>query len=344
MGDRSQLSAPGHLDVPVGLAPGEVRLPEEPLAAFAERHGLRLSSARPGLTAYLRQLWQRRHFIMTYATARNVSMYTEARLGQLWQVLTPLLNTAVYYVIFGILFLANRGIEHYTAYLVIGVFIFSFTDRSILVGSRVIYANLSLIRALHFPRACLPLAYVIVELQQLLLSLLVVFVIVLASGEPLTWYWILLIPALVLQTMFNVGAALIIARVGANVLDIGQLVPFLMRMWRYFCGVMYSIASLPTSVPTWAKDVLAANPAAVFISMVRFALMQSQRTNAPGAKPYNAALCTSFTKTHAPSLQAYCHPIVGTDQLWLAGVGWGVVTLVIGVVYFWQAETKYGRG
>jgi teichoic acid transport system permease protein len=344
MGDRSQLSAPGHLDVPVGLAPGEVRLPDEPLAAFAERHGLRLSSARPRLAVYLRQLWQRRHFIMTYATARNVSMYTEARLGQLWQVLTPLLNTAVYYVIFGILFLANRGIEHYTAYLVIGVFIFSFTDRSILVGSRVIYANLSLIRALHFPRACLPLAYVIVELQQLLLSLLVVFVIVLASGEPLTWYWILLIPALVLQTMFNVGAALIIARVGANVLDIGQLVPFLMRMWRYFCGVMYSIASLPTSVPTWAKDVLAANPAAVFISLVRFALMQSQRTNVPGAKPYNAALCTSFTKTHTPSLQAYCHPIVGTGQLWLAGLGWGVVTLVIGVVYFWQAETKYGRG
>jgi teichoic acid transport system permease protein len=344
MGDRSQLSAPGRLDVPVGLAPGEVRLPGEPLAALAERHGLRLSSARPSLTAYLGQLWQRRHFIMTYATARNVSMYTEARLGQLWQVLTPLLNTAVYYIIFGILFLANRGIEHYTAYLVIGVFIFSFTDRSILVGSRVIYANLSLIRALHFPRACLPLAYVIVELQQLLLSLLVVFVIVLATGEPLTWYWILLIPALVLQTMFNIGAALIIARVGANVLDIGQLVPFLMRMWRYFCGVMYSIASLPTSVPTWAKDVLAANPAAVFISMVRFALMQSQRTNAPGAKPYNAALCTSFTKTHTPSLQAYCHPIVGPDLLWLVGVGWGVVTLVIGVVYFWQAETKYGRG
>jgi teichoic acid transport system permease protein len=347
MGDSAQLSAPGRLDAAVGQAPGAVQLPDEPLAKLAERYGLQLSSARPSIPTYLRQLWQRRHFIVTYATARNVSMYTEARLGQLWQVLTPLLNTVVYYIIFGILFQANRGIEHYTAYLVIGVFIFSFTDRSILVGSRVIYTNLSLIRALHFPRACLPLAYVIVELEQLLLSLLVVFAIVLGApgaGEPLTWYWFLLIPALVLQTMFNVGAALIIARIGATVQDVGQLVPFLMRMWRYFCGVMYSIASLPTSVPTWAKDVLAANPAAVFISLVRFALMQSQRVNAPGAKPYNAALCTSFTKTHTPSLQAYCHPIVGTDQLWLAGVGWGVVTLAIGVVYFWQAETKYGRG
>jgi len=47
--------------------------------------------------------------------ARNVSMYTEARLGQLWQVLTPLLNSCVYYLIFGIIFEANRGISNYTA-------------------------------------------------------------------------------------------------------------------------------------------------------------------------------------------------------------------------------------
>ena len=63
-------------------------------------------------------VWQRRHFIVAYATARNVSMYTEARLGQLWQVLTPLLNSAVYYLIFGVLFKANRGISNYTAHLV----------------------------------------------------------------------------------------------------------------------------------------------------------------------------------------------------------------------------------
>jgi hypothetical protein len=71
------------------------------LAELAAQYGLRPSSARPGLVSYLGLLWQRRHFIVAYATARNVSMYTEARLGQLWQVLTPLLNSAVYYLIRG---------------------------------------------------------------------------------------------------------------------------------------------------------------------------------------------------------------------------------------------------
>ena len=346
MRERGRLTAPGSLLDGTALAPDSATLapPPRDLAGLAAEHGLRPSSARPGLVSYLRLVWQRRHFIVAYATARNVSMYTEARLGQLWQVLTPLLNSAVYYLIFGVLFKANRGISNYTAYLVIGVFIFSFTERSIVVGSGVMRANIALIRALYFPRACLPLAYVLVELQQLLLSMLVMFAIVLGTGEPLTWYWLLLVPTLVLQATFNIGAALIMARVGAGAQDVSQLVPFLTRVWRYFCGVMYSIASLPATLPEWAKNVLSLNPAAVYISLTRYAIMASQRADAPGAKPYNAAACNLFKATKVPSLQAYCAPTNTTSELWLAGLGWAILTLVVGVLYFWQAETRYGRG
>jgi teichoic acid transport system permease protein len=346
MRDSGRLTAPGSLLNGPVLEP-EARsdgVPSGDLAQMAAEYGLRPSSARPDLMSYLRLLWQRRHFIVGYATARNVSMYTEARLGQLWQVLTPLLNSAVYYLIFGVLFQQNRGIYHYTAYLVIGVFIFSFTERSIVVGSTVMRANITLIRALYFPRASLPLAYVIVELEQLLVSLVVMVGIVLGTGEPITWYWLFLVPVLVLQAMFNMGAGLIMARLGAGAQDFSQLIPFLTRIWRYFCGVMYAINSLPAKLPEWSKDVLSLNPAAVYISLVRYAIMASQRAYAPGAKAYNLAKCNLFTTTKSPPLQAYCHPTVLTSELWIAGFGWAVVTLVVGVLFFWQAETKYGRG
>jgi teichoic acid transport system permease protein len=173
MGNRGRLIAPGGLRDELAGEAADGPATGESLAGLAARYGLRPSSVRPGLASYLARVWQRRHFIVAYATARNVSMYTEARLGQLWQVLTPLLNSAVYYLIFGILFKANRGITNYTAYLVTGVFVFAFTERSIVVGSTVMRANMTLIRALHFPRACLPFAYVLVEFQQLLLSMLV---------------------------------------------------------------------------------------------------------------------------------------------------------------------------
>src|SRR6516225_8120309 len=349
MKDSGRLTAPGSLLKGAVLAPAGEDLGQLPdgsdsLADLAAQYGLRPSSARPGLLAYIGLVWQRRHFIAAYATARNVSMYTEARLGQLWQVLTPLLNSAVYYLIFGVLFKANRGIENYTAYLVTGVFIFAFTERSIVVGSTVMRANITLIRALYFPRACLPLAYVLVEFQQLVLSMVVLFAIVLGTGEPLTWYWLLLVPTLVLQATFNVGAALIMARLGAGAQDISQLVPFLLRVWRYFCGVMYSIASLPATLPEWAKNVLSFNPAAVYISLTRYAIMETERANAPGAKPYDAARCAIFNAKKTPSLQAYCHPGITINELWLAGIGWAIVTLVAGALYFWLAETTYGRG
>lgn len=117
MGNRGRLIAPGGLRDDLAAVAEDEPAAGESLAEMAAQYGLRPSSTRPRLASYLVKVWQRRHFIFAYATARNVSMYTEARLGQLWRVLTPLLNSAVYYLIFGILFKADRGISNYTAFL-----------------------------------------------------------------------------------------------------------------------------------------------------------------------------------------------------------------------------------
>ena len=264
-------------------------LADEPLAELAARYQLRPSAARPGVLAYARQLWERRHFIAGFATARNVAMYTEARLGQLWQVLTPLLNAAVYYLIFGVILGTNRGVPNFLGFLITGIFIFNFTQRAFITTSRVMPDSLPLIRALPFPRACLPIGYVLIELEQLVMSMIVLTVIVLATGEPLTWYWLLAIPALLLQAVFNVGMGLFLARLGAGADDFSQLMPFLVRTWMYCSGVMYSIQTIGTLRHHPAISyLLQINPAAVYITLVRNAILQSQRMAAPGSQPYNA--------------------------------------------------------
>ena len=328
-------------DVTEGLPPGES------LAELAAEYELRPSSARPGVLAYAGQLWARRHFIVGFATARNVAMYTEARLGQLWQVLTPLLNAAVYYLIFGIILDTSRGVPNFLAFLITGIFIFNFTQRAFITSSRVIVDSLPLIRALPFPRASLPIGYVLIELQQLAFSMVVLTVIVLSSGEPLTWYWLLALPALALQTVFNMGMGLFLARVGSGADDFGQLMPFLVRTWMYTSGVMFSIQTISTlkKHPTLTY-LLQINPAAVFISLVRNAILRSQRESWPGSQPYNAAKCTLYHTDKTPylKLSAYCHGTVTMNELWLWGIGWAILALVVGFVFFWQAETRYGRG
>jgi len=348
-----RLSAPGQLAAGDELAPGgtaTAELPDEPLAEFAAKHGLRASAQRPPAGRYIRNLWQRRHFILAFATAKNIALYTEARLGQLWQVLTPLLNAGVYFLIFGLLLHISRGIPNYLGFLVTGVFVFNFTQRAYISTSTVITDSLPLIRALRFPRAALPLAYVMIEVEQMLLSMVVLAVIVLITGEPLTWYWLLAIPALLLQTVFNVGSGLAVARLGSTVNDFSQLLPFLMRTWLYVSGVLFSISTL--GIAHKYITILQLNPAAIYITLVRNAILQTQRQSQPGAQPYNAQLCREWHtvghSAHATKqqqmLSAYCHPVTNPAHYWYYGIAWAVLALVVGFYFFWRAEAKYGRG
>lgn len=94
-----------------GVALGTPPSADEGLGAaqLAAKYGLTVSGARPGLFAYMRQLWGRRHFILAFSRAKLTAQYSQAKLGQLWQVVTPLLNACVYYLIFGLILGTRRG-------------------------------------------------------------------------------------------------------------------------------------------------------------------------------------------------------------------------------------------
>lgn len=296
-------------------APADADLAD--LAALAARHGLTVSGARPSLPQYIRQLWARRHFIAAFSTAKLTAQYSQAKLGQVWQVMTPLLNAAVYYLIFGVLLQTKNGVPDYVPFLVTGVFIWTFTQSSILAGTRAISGNLGLVRALHFPRASLPISFCLQQLQQLLFSMSALIVILLAFGVPPAASWALAIPALILQFTFNAGVSMVLARLGAKTPDLAQLMPFVLRTWMYASGVMFSIDHIlrsHTDLPGWVGTLLQANPAAVYIDLMRFALIDS---------------------FHASQLPPH---------VWALATGWALLAGVGGFIYFWKAEETYGRG
>lgn len=291
--------------------------PPDDAAVLAARYGLTVSGARPTLPAYVRQLWARRHFITAFATAKLTAQYSQAKLGQVWQVATPLLNAAVYYFIFGELMGTSRGVPDYIPFLVTGVFVWTFTQSSIMAGTRAISGSLGLVRALHFPRAALPVSYALQQLQQLLFSMAALFVILLCVGVPVSVSWLLAVPALALQFVFNAGVAMIMARMGAKTPDIAQLMPFVLRTWMYVSGVMWSIDKVLTAHQDMPHIVLVAlecNPAAVYIDLMRFALIDT---------------------FHASQLP---------HHVWALAVGWALLAGVGGFIYFWKAEETYGRG
>ncbi|MEH0936234.1 ABC transporter permease [Micromonospora psammae] len=282
-------------------------------AQLAARHGLRVAGERPSLAEYSRRLWAYRHFIAAYANAKLVASYSNAKLGQIWQVLTPLTNAAVYYLIFGVV-LAQNSMPNFIAYLTTGLFIFNFTQSAVLAGTQSISSNLGLIRALHFPRASLPLAATVTQFQQLLASMVVLIGIVLATGEPITWKWLMLVPALLLQAVFNAGVVMLVARMGSKASDLKQVMPFILRTWMYGSGVLYSV-TLFERLPGWATTLVQFNPLLVYIELARYALVEQ-----------------------APLLNE------SLTRLWLVGAAWALVAGIGGFIYFWRGEQEYGRG
>ncbi|WP_329130183.1 ABC transporter permease [Streptomyces sp. NBC_01476] len=171
-----------------------------------------------------------------------------------------------------------------------------------------------MVRALHFPRAVLPLAAVLGRLQQLLLSLGVLAVILVASGVPVTARWLLAVPALALQTAFNCGLALALARLGARTTDFSQLLPFLLRTWGYVSGIFYDLSRISSGAPHLVLRLLDANPVYVYVSLVRYALIDS------------------VTRGQLP------------PHGWPLALIWATVATAAGYAFFWSSEEEYGRG
>lgn len=285
-----------------------------PLVELARRHGLSVAGTRPRLGSYLAQLWRYRQFIGTYANGRIVAAFGESRLGRLWQVLTPLVNAGVYFLIFGVILGTRDRVPNFIGYLCAGVFIFNYTSLVLSAAVQSISGQLDLVRALQFPRASLPIAMTLVQLQNLIGSMVVLAGIMVATGEPVTTRWLWLIPALALQSVFNLGLALGVARLGAKIADVKHLIPYVSRIWMYCSGVLYSVNVFAEHLPRWAAEIARANPLLVYIELARYAMMQ---------RP----------------------PLTSTiTHLWLLAGGWAAVTVAFGFVYFWRGEREYGRG
>ncbi|MCP3756340.1 ABC transporter permease [Streptomyces sp. TBY4] len=294
---------------------GSAKAPD-PIAELAAAHDLTLSGARPTLPRYLAQLWGRRHFVTAYATARMQAQYSEASLGQVWHLVTPLLNAAVYYFIFGLVMHASHNVPNYLPFLITGVFVWDFIGSCINAATRSVQGNLGLVRALHFPRASLPLSTVVQLFQQLMVTMGALIILLFVFGQTPTLNWLLVFPTLFLMAAFCAGCAMIMARIGAKSPDVSQLMPFVLRTWMYASGVMWSIDQMLRTdhLPHWVTMALKLNPAAVFIDLMRFALIDT------------------YKASQLP------------PHVWLVALGWAVVVGVGGFVFFWKAEEEYGRG
>lgn len=291
--------------------------------ALAERWGLRQLGGRPSVLAYLKQLWQRRHFAQELARSRFRAENEADRLGVAWIVLRPLINAAVYGTVFGVIMISDKRPPDYLPWLVTGIFAFQFFASCLADGARSIINNMGLVTTLHFPRAVLPISIVHQQLLAMGWMLLALSAIVVANGNGIRPGWLQVIPAVALYTLFNLGVAFVTARITIHLRDVAQLIPFISRMFFYLSGVFASLQSLMHSRPHMLA-IAEANPIYVFLTLIRVGFLGEQAVFAvPGTK----------------------HEYYAYDpaRTWIYAMAWALGMLLVGFVFFWRAEDRYGR-
>lgn len=291
--------------------PGSVQKPQPTLVATSvSLRDLRRVGARPPFLDYLVSLWDYRHFVYYDARSRIQTGNEQDRLGRAWLVLGPLLNGLMFYLIMGVLLNSGAGIENFIAYLMIGVFLFQMTNRAVTSSSRIISTNKNVIHAFQFPRASLVLAANLRELLSnvLVLITMLILVVVLPPAEEISLRWLMLIPVVALQFMFNLGLGLVLARVASVFNDVRQLISYAMRLWMYGSCMFFSIERF-NDLPV-LKSIMEYNPLYNVLYLARECLLYGS---------------------------------VGSWRAWAILALWSTSALIIGMIFFWKGEETYGR-
>jgi len=230
-------------------------------------------------------------------------------LGNLWHLLNPLLQIGVYFIIFGLLLdVGDRSSNNFILFLTVGLFIFQFTQRSTVDGAKSIVTNLSLIKALKFPRVILPMTSTATEAAAFWSSLVVIYSVGLLT-DGFRWQWFLLPLLVSVQMVFNLGCAMIAARMTTHFRDTIQILPFFFRLLLYASGVIFSVDAYANG--SGAIELLfTLNPMYSFVTVARWIVFGSATEPA-----------------HVASIAA-----------------WTILTFMLGFVWFRAGEERYARG
>ena len=266
-------------------------------------------SSRPPLADYFGDLWGRREFMLMVPVGDLRQRNMNSALGSLWHLLNPLFLAAVYYLVFGVLLGARDSpavYDNYVGFLVVGLFVFYYTQKSMQNGARTVVNNVKMLHNLNFPAAVLPISSVLTETFAHLPAIIAMAVILAATGVEPQARWVLVLALLPLQFLLNLGLAFFTSRLTVHFRDTEQFLPYVMRIWFYLSGILFTVDRVPDGWPTTLFNL---NPVYAFIRVNREILFNQS---------------------------------VETEALLIAAA-WAIGAFVIGLVFFWRFEGEYSN-
>lgn len=195
-------------------------------------------------------------------------------LGYLWWFLEPLLWVAMFYVVFNLILEsdARQGMD-FLVFLAVGKFAFMWFSKTVIQASNSIYQNRHLVGKLNVAKTLFPMSAVQESLYRQFAVYLLLALIVLALGYPLTPSWLWLLPILLVYYLMIVACSLLGAWMVCIIRDVSKFLPLAMTFLLFTSGIFWDVRALPD--PEKTQLLLDINPLAFILDAHRQVMLYS---------------------------------------------------------------------
>jgi lipopolysaccharide transport system permease protein len=224
----------------------------------------------------LRELYQYRGLLLSLTQRELKARYRGSVLGFLWTFLNPMLQMAVYTLLFSVYM--RQNIEHYPYFMFVGLLPWIWFSSSIGSGASAISDRRDLLTKVRFPAQVLPATVVVTNLCNFILSVPLLIVFGLALGRWPSWHLLFFPVVVLIQLCVTLGLAYLISAINVTFRDLQQIVVNLLTMWFFVTPIFYQAQTVPDR---FRALVILANPMAVMVTSYQ-AIFYEHRMPDPG--------------------------------------------------------------
>jgi ABC-type polysaccharide/polyol phosphate export permease len=233
-------------------------------------------AVRPGTLGLLREAlaetYARRRLIGYLVQADVRKKGADTLLGNLWWVIDPLLQMAVYVILVSVIF--DRGGPDYPIFIFAAILPWKWFQTSVYDGINSVTGAGTLIRQVQFPKLVLPVASSFAAVVNFAFGLIPLTLLIIVFYPHRLSATLLLIPAIaVVQLCFNLAMAILLAALNVFYRDIGNVARHAMRLWFYISPGLYALDRLQAAtehlqIPL-IRHILLWNPFAILFTAYR---------------------------------------------------------------------------
>lgn len=196
------------------------------------------------------------------------SKYKRTVLGWTWSLLNPLTSMVIYTLVFGVFLKVEpdpgdpSGLHNFTMFLLCGLLPYNFISNGLNGGMGTLIGNGNLVKKVYFPREILVAASTASWVVSFLIEL-AVLVVVLAFFGNITVMWIpMALLLVVLETVFVLGLALMLAAAAVYFRDLQHLLGLVLQVWFYTAPIVYPMHLIQSELGTsgWKIQIYNLNP------------------------------------------------------------------------------------